>query len=64
MSKEQDFKNMATIISKEFDFKKIILADKYITGVEDGMLHAIEIYAPHPYSVFALCKLYEYFQRN
>jgi hypothetical protein len=67
MNKEQTFQNMIALVSTEVkkELKHLSVMDEEIgnfTGTV--LLPTSEIYTPHPYSVFALCKLYEYFQRN
>jgi hypothetical protein len=66
MNNEQAFQNMITIVSKDLkELKNIAIIDEEISSLTDVVfMPASEIYTPHPYSVYALCKLYEYFQRN
>jgi hypothetical protein len=66
MNKKQGFKNTLTLVPSDLkELKHMVVIDEEMNNFMGiVLLPASEIYTPHPYSVFALCKLYECFQRN
>ncbi|HTB31288.1 MAG TPA: hypothetical protein VK808_04630 [Bacteroidia bacterium] len=68
MDKKQGFQDITTIVTIDYDLKKVkhaAVSNEEMDGFKNTMLlPAFEIQTPHPYSVFALCQFYEYSQRN
>ncbi len=61
MNKKQDYKDEVIEHTLKEEAVDTVISDK---GIDIVTINVDEIITSTPYSVYALCKLYEYFQRN
>ena len=68
MNNKPGFKNKTTTSASPYDKEEmadVIISREKLVGIRDiKSLKLAEITTPQPYSVSALCKLYEHFQLN
>jgi hypothetical protein len=65
MNKKQIFKDKTSGQAHKEEAGDVVITYEGMAWWADiRIINLTEIITPQPYSVFALCKLYEYFQRN